>query len=49
MRKTNEMIFPVSSFKKMLSLHQQENKQIFTQLVVYQMKNKAREMKQPII
>ena len=33
----------------MLCLHQQENKQIFTQLVVYQMKSTAREIKQQII
>ena len=33
----------------MLCLHQQENKQIFTQLVVYQMKNTAREIKEQII
>ena len=29
----------------MLCLHQQENKQSFTQLVVYQMKKAAREIK----
>ena len=29
----------------MLCLHKQENKQIFTQLVAYQMKNTAREIK----
>ena len=33
----------------MLCLHQQENKQIFTQLVAYQMKNTAKEIKQQII
>ena len=43
------MIFTVSSFYKMLCLHQQENKQIFIQLVVYQMKNTAMEIKQQII
>ena len=30
----------------MLCLHQRENKQIFTQLVAYPMKNTAREIKQ---
>ena len=33
----------------MLCLHQQENKQSFTQLVVYQMKKEAREIKQQIV
>ena len=47
--------FSVSSFEKMLCLHQQENKYIFTprcngsQVVAYQTKNTAMKIKKQII